>query len=118
MKTANKSANRLRSALLEIQKTPKSKGRRYSKQHQAVVKEAFKTGMSLSEVGSLTSIPLITLRSWRTKSFEENFIKIPAPEQSHPAVALASLVIDESLRIELAVSDITSELIQLLKQAV
>ena len=33
MKTANKSANRLRSALLEIQKTPKSKGRRYSKQH-------------------------------------------------------------------------------------
>ena len=62
--------------------------------------------MSLGDMYKLTMIPILTLRSWRKKSFGENFAEFSVfPEAKPTPRSPAAIVINDMTRIELDVHD-------------
>ena len=122
MRDNNFKVSKLDATLFEIQKLQKSKGRRYSAEHQRTIGKAFAAGMKVLEIHRATGIPIVTLRNWRKKLFAENFVEIKEEtEQSRSkpgSAAKIMLYVGDYLRLEVAVDDLTPNLFNLLKNAV
>lgn len=122
MRDMNSKVSKLDAALYEIQHLPKSKGRRYSAEHQSTIAKAFAAGMSVFEIHRATGIPIITLRNWRKKSFEKHFVEIKSePEVSSSrlgSVGKVMLYVGDHFRIEVSIDDLTPNLFNRLKNAV
>ncbi len=122
MRDMNSKVIKLDAALFEIQNLPKSKGRRYSAEHQSTIAKAFATSMSVFEIHRATGIPIVTLRNWRKKSFEEHFVEIKGePDVSRSkseSVGKIILYVGDHLRLEVSIDDLTPNLFNRLKNAV
>jgi hypothetical protein len=118
----NSKVSKLDAALFEIQNLPKSKGRRYSAEHQSTIAKAFAAGMSVFEIHRATGIPIVTLRNWRKKSLEEHFVAIQSEPEllaSKPgSVGKIMLYVGDHLRLEISIDDLTPNLFNRLKNAV